>query len=92
MGKTRGILKKIRDTKGIYILGMTFQEYVNQNGLEWENLIQMTIMPTTVGENNLEEMEQPSESTGVQNVVLGCNLKNGRMVSDPFEANDSISQ
>ena len=24
MGKTRGILKKIRDTKGIYILGMTF--------------------------------------------------------------------
>ena len=30
------------------------------NGQEWVNLIQMTIMSTTVGENPLEEMEQPS--------------------------------
>ena len=76
MGKTRGILKKIRDTKGIYILGMTFQEYVNQNGLEWENLIQMTIMPTTVGENNLEEMEQPSQPTKDSKVQrLGARLQ-----------------
>ena len=27
------------------------------NGLEWVNLIQMTIMSTTVGKNPLEEME-----------------------------------
>ena len=28
-----------------------------QNGLEWENLTQMTIISTTVGRNLLEEME-----------------------------------
>ena len=33
------------------------------NGLEWVNLIQMTIAFTTVSKNTLEEMEQPSEST-----------------------------
>ena len=27
------------------------------NGLEWANLIQMTIISTTVGKNDLEEME-----------------------------------
>ena len=27
------------------------------NGLEWANLIQMTIISTTVGKNCLEEME-----------------------------------
>ena len=27
------------------------------NGLEWANLIQMTIISTTVGKNPLEEME-----------------------------------
>ena len=31
--------------------------------MEWENLIQMTITSTTVGNNPLEEMEQPSKST-----------------------------
>ena len=30
---------------------------VNVNGLEWVNLIQMTIISTTVGKNPLEEME-----------------------------------
>ena len=30
---------------------------VNYNGLEWENLIQMTIISTTVGENLIEEMQ-----------------------------------
>ena len=29
----------------------------NQNGLEWVNLTQMTIIPTTVGKNPSEEME-----------------------------------
>ena len=28
-----------------------------QNGQEWENLIQMTIICTTVGKNPLEEIE-----------------------------------
>ena len=30
---------------------------MNQNGLEWTNLTQMAIIPTTVGKNPLEEME-----------------------------------
>ena len=29
----------------------------NQDGLEWVNLTQMTIISTTVGRNPLEEME-----------------------------------
>ena len=49
------------------------------------NLIQMTIISTTVGKNLLEEMEWPSQSTRVQNAVLGCNLKNGRMIFVYFQ-------
>ena len=45
----------------------------------------MTIISTTVGKNPLEEMEQPSQSTRVQNAVLGCNLKNDRMISVRFK-------
>ena len=30
---------------------------MNWNGLEWGNLIQMTIISNTVGKNPLEEME-----------------------------------
>ena len=45
----------------------------------------MTIIPTTVGMNPLEEMVQPSWSTRVQNAVLGCNLKNDRMISVRFQ-------
>ena len=47
--------------------------------LKWTgmgNLIQITLISTTVGKNPLEEMEQPSWSTRVQNEVLGYNLKN----------------
>ena len=33
------------------------------NGLEWVNLTHMSIIPTTVGRNPLEEMEWPSWST-----------------------------
>ena len=39
---------------------LTFSESVNQNGLEWVNLIQITTVSTTVGKNPLEEMEYPS--------------------------------
>ena len=45
----------------------------------------MTIISTTVGRNHLEEMEYPSLSTTVQNTVLGCNLKNDRMISFRFQ-------
>ena len=45
------------------------------------NLTQMTIISTTVGRNPLEEVEQPSWSTRVQNAVFGCNLKNDRMIA-----------
>ena len=45
----------------------------------------MTIISTTVGKNPLEEMEQPSQSTRVQNAVLECNLKNDRMISVDFQ-------
>ena len=49
------------------------------------NLTQMTIISTTVGRNPLEEMEWPSWSKRVRNAVLGCNLKNDRMISVRFQ-------
>ena len=58
---------------------------MNSNGLEWVNLIQMTIISTSVSKNPLEEMEEPSQSTRVWNAVLGCNLKNNRMISVRFQ-------
>ena len=39
----------------------------------------------TAGSNPSEEMEWPSCSTRVQNAVLGCNLKNDRMISVHFQ-------
>ena len=45
----------------------------------------MTIISTTAGRNPSEEMEWPSWSTRVQNAVLGCNLKNDRMISLHFQ-------
>ena len=45
----------------------------------------MTITSTTVGKNPLEEMEEPSQSTRVQNSVLGYNLKNAKMISVHFQ-------
>ena len=38
-------------------LNTTSQESVNWNGQEWINLIQMTIIPTTVNKNSLEKKE-----------------------------------
>ena len=58
---------------------------MNLNGLEWANLTQMTIISTTVGRDPLEEMEYPSWSTRVRNVVLGYNLQNDRMISVRFQ-------
>ena len=48
-------------------------------------LTQMTIISTTAGRNPSEEMEYPSCSTRVRNAVLGCNLKNDRMISVHFQ-------
>ena len=45
----------------------------------------MTIISTTVGRNPSEEMEKPSWSARVRNAVLGCNLKNDRMISVRFQ-------
>ena len=58
------------------ILGISEQEC-----MEMANLIQMTILSTTVGKNALEEMEQPSQS----NAVLGCSLKNDRVILVHFQ-------
>ena len=71
-------------------MNIGFQESANENGLEWVNLTQMTIISTTVGKNPLEEMEQQSQSTRVQNVALGCNLKNDRMISVCFQGKPFI--
>ena len=49
------------------------------------NLTQMTIISTTVDKNPLEEMEQPSQLKRVRNAVLGCNLKNDRIISTRFQ-------
>ena len=45
----------------------------------------MTIISTTVGKNPSEEVELPPVNKRVQNAVLGCNLKNDRMISVCFQ-------
>ena len=46
----------------------------------------MTIISTTVGKNPLEEMGIAIiVNKRVQNAVLGCNLKNDRMISVHFQ-------
>ena len=50
----------------------------------------MIIISTTEGRNPSEEMEWPSWSTRVQNAVLGCNLKNDRMISVRFQGKPFI--
>ena len=45
----------------------------------------MTIISTTGGKNPIEETEQPSYTTRVQNTVLVCNLKNNRMIQVCFQ-------
>ena len=46
----------------------------------------MTIISTTVGKNPFKEMEYPSiVNKTVLNAVLGCNLKNNRMISVRFQ-------
>ena len=50
------------------------------------NLIQITIISTTVGKNPLEEMGVALIiNKRVRNAVLGCNFKNDRMISVHFQ-------
>ena len=60
---------------------------MNENGPEWVNLIQMTIISTIVGQNPLEGMEQQAliVNKRVRNAALGCSLKNDRMISVCFQ-------
>ena len=54
--------------------------------MEWVNLIQMTIISTTVGEESLRRNGVAIiVDERVQNAVLGCNLKNNRMISVRFQ-------
>ena len=54
--------------------------------MEWENLIQMTITSTTVGNNPLEEMEQPSKSTQESKMqYLDAISKTDKMISVRFQ-------
>ena len=46
------VVKQEMARVNINILGIS-----ELNGLEWANLIQMTLVSTTVGKNTLEEME-----------------------------------
>ena len=46
----------------------------------------MTIIAATVGKNPLEEMSNPhSQQKSPNDAVLGCNLKNNRMISVRFQ-------
>ena len=50
------------------------------------NLTQITIISTTVGKNPLEKNGVAIiVNKRVQNIVLGCNLKNDRMISVCFQ-------
>ena len=49
------------------------------------NLIQIIIITTTVGKNPLENGVAIMVNKRVQNAVLGCNLKNDRMISVHFQ-------
>ena len=73
----QGKLEVVKEeTARVNILGtskLKWREYVN--------LIQMTIISTTVGKNPLKEMKQLIVNERVRNAVLGCSLKNNRMIS-----------
>ena len=45
----------------------------------------MTIISTTVGKNPLKKWSSHIVSKRVWNAVLGCNLKNNRMISVRFQ-------
>ena len=60
---------------------------MNYNGMEWVNLIQMTIIYIYYcGQESLRRNGVAIiVNKRVQNTVLGCNLKNNRMISVRFQ-------
>ena len=55
------------------------------NRLEKMNLVQVTIISTTVGKNPLEEIAAIIVNKRVWNAVLECSLKNGRLIYFCFQ-------
>ena len=54
--------------------------------MKWVNLTQMTIICTTVGGDSLRRNGVAiTVNKRVRNVVLGCNLKNDRIISVNFQ-------
>ena len=54
--------------------------------MKWVNLTQMTIICTTVGGDSLRRNGVAiTVNKRVQNAVLGCSLKNDRMISVRFQ-------
>ena len=65
----------------IYILGISELKWT-----EWVNLTQMTIISTTAGRKSLRRNGVAiMVNKRVQNAVLGCNLKNDRIISVHFQ-------
>ena len=75
------VVKQEMARANVNILGIS-----KQNEMEWVNLTQMTIISTIVGKNPLEgnEVAIIVNKRG-QNAILGCNLKNDRMISVCFQ-------
>ena len=65
---------------------------ISENGLEWVNLTQMTIISTTVGKNPLEEMEYPHSQQESEMQSLGAISKMTKWSLFISKANHSISQ
>ena len=50
----------------------------------------MTIVSTTVGKNSIERSSPHSEESPKS--IVGCNLKNNRMISVPLQVNITVTQ
>ena len=75
------VVKQEMAGENIDILGISYLKW-----LEWVNLTQMTILPTTVAGNPLEKNGVAiMVNKRVWNAVLGCSLKNDRMISVRFQ-------
>ena len=79
------VFKQEMTRQNIDILGIS-----KFKGTGMGNLIQTTIVSTTMDKNLLENMELLSQSTGVQNAVLECNLKTNRKILVHFQSKPFI--
>ena len=79
---TQGVLDMVKAGDG----KSATQESVNENGQERAYLIQMTIISTTAGMKSLRRIGVALIfNKRVWNAVLGCSLKNDRMISVHFQ-------